>query len=270
MIVNDILNIINSAQKIYISTHIMPDGDCIGSSLALYIALKRVGKNVKVILDDEIPLHYRFLPYYEEIISPDICENDSPDLFITLDNNDIERLGRSKNIFFKAPNSLCIDHHPLGKVMFSKFNYVDTNASATAEIVYVIIKSLSVEIDKDIANCLLTAIIADTGGFKFDNVTPYTLNISADLLASGADIKKINEIIFDKMSIEKVKLLSKVLSTLSVIENGKIGYIYLNKAMLEDCGASVSDSEGFINYVKNIDSVEIAVMFRIEDNGVRV
>ncbi|MDI6602444.1 MAG: bifunctional oligoribonuclease/PAP phosphatase NrnA [Thermoanaerobacteraceae bacterium] len=269
MILNDILNVIKSAQKIIISTHIIPDGDCIGSSLGLYIALKRIGKDVNILLDDNIPDQYKFLPYCQEILHPEFAQNDSCDLFITLDNNDIDRLGKSKNKFYESKKTLCLDHHPGGKT-FSDYNYINTSASATAEIVYVIIKSLSVNIDKDIADCLLTAIITDTGGFKFDNVTPYTFNISSDLLSCGADIKKINEMVFDRMSISKVKLLSRVLSTLEIVEDGKIGYVYLDENMLKECGASSSDSEGFINYIKNIDGVEIALIFKIEEQGIRI
>lgn len=269
MIINDILYVIKSSQKIFISSHIMPDGDCIGSSLALYTALRKLGKDVRIYLDDLVPKQYEYLPNHQQILHPEPFLNQDCDLFIIVDNNDVERLGLTKNLLYNAEKTLCIDHHPY-TTTFCDYNYIDINAAATAEIIYVIIKSLSINIDADIANCLLTGIITDTGGFKFDNVTPYTFIISSDLIACGAELKKINEIVFDKTSSSKVKLLSLVLSTLELIENGKIGYIYLDESMLQKTGASLYDSEGFINYIKNIDTVEIALMFKIEKDGVRV
>ncbi len=269
MLINEILTIIKSSQKIIISSHTMPDGDCIGSSLALYIALKGMGKDAYIILDDDIPEQYKFLPHCQEILHPESFQSNDSDLFIIVDNNNIERLGMSKKLFPGAKKTVCIDHHPSDN-FFCDFNYIDTNASAAAELIYMIIKSLSINIDADIANCLLTGIITDTGGYKFDNVTPYTFIISSDLLACGAEIRKINEIVFDKVSFSKIRLLSMVLSTVQVAEGGRIGYIYLDENMLKESSASRSDSEGFINYVKNIDGVEIALLFKIERDCVRV
>ena len=269
MIINEIISAIKLSQKIIISSHINPDGDCIGSSLALYIALKRMGKDVYIILDDSIPEQYKFLPCCQDILHPEFLKNQDSDLFIVVDINETERLGTSKNLLFKSEKTLCIDHHPSDN-FFCDYNYVDPKASAASELIYDVLKALTVYIDTDIANCLLTAIITDTGGFKYDNVTPYTFSVASRLLAKGAMLRKINEMVFDKTSLPRIKLLPLVLSTLATIEYGKIGYVFLNKQMLEKSGAMDNDSGGFVNYVKNIDGVEIALMFKIEKDGVRV
>ena len=184
MTLDDIKNEIENANTIIIETHETPDGDAIGSSLAMYLALKSIGKDVDVV----IPTYsrtYNFLPGASEIKTEG--RNIKYDLGIALDCTDTKRLKGYEPCFEAARTTICIDHHGSNK-MFADYNYVDPVAPACAQILIIVLRKLGIEIDKDIGTCILTGIITDTGGFKYDGVTTETFEFVADLLRKGVNV----------------------------------------------------------------------------------
>lgn len=267
MIYPKIINKIKESQKIAILSHIMPDGDNIGSSLALYTALERAGKQVAYILDDEIPRTYRFLKNSDKTQRPG-TEGDF-DLVIALDCGDVERLGSAKR-YLEGRFVINIDHH-ISNTAFGDYNMVDSNASATGEIIYQIIRILGIPMDKDISECLYTAIVTDTGQFQYSNTTSVTHQIAGDLINNGVSAPEMYEKLYQNNPIEKIYLMKEALDSLEFYNNGSISCITLTKKQIEASGAKDSDSEGIINLAREIENVEVAIFFReLGDDGVKV
>jgi len=246
--------LVQSCDTIVLTAHVQPDGDCLGSMLALYHYLVSIGKDVKMILDDDISGLYTFLPGYEMIKAP---TNDilSADILIILDASDLERIGKVRE-HVDAP-ILNIDHHVSNK-KFADYCYIDTQVAATGEIVFQLLDILQAPITADIATCLYTAIATDCGFFKYANTTVQTMQYAARLMEYGAKPHLISEALETK-SLASLQTLSKVLETLELHYSGKIATI----AVLPDTLSSLESTEGFINYPRMIEGVEIAILFKV-------
>jgi phosphoesterase RecJ-like protein len=207
------LDTIYKADNILILPHILPDGDTVGSSIALYLALKKIGKRPFILLDEELPYNIQFLPC--EYILNRIDEPLRFDLTISIDCSDMDRLGARNEYIHKAKNSLNIDHH-ITNTYFADINVVDPKAAATGEIVYFFIKNLGVPITKDIATCLYTALSTDTGSFKYDNTSAQTHRIVAELFEKNIDLNFVTTQVYQNKPLHKVMLLSEVLNTLEL------------------------------------------------------
>jgi len=181
MTLDNIKEEIKNSQNIVILTHDVPDGDAIGSSLAMYIGLKQLGKDVDVVIP-KYSKTFAFLPCTDEIKEYGRMEN--YDLAIALDCGDIKRLNGFANYFEYANCRISIDHHE-ANTMFADYNYVNHTAPACAQILITVLEALGVQITQDIGTCLLTGIITDTGGFKYQNVKPETFEFAAELLRNG-------------------------------------------------------------------------------------
>lgn len=253
---------IKEANIIYMASHVQPDGDNIGSLLGLGIALKKIGKDVKLIETDKVPKDYKFLPRIELI-----KEYETPntfDLFIALDCSDKDRLGLGKEFAEKAQCIINIDHH-ITNTNFGDINIVDDSAAATGELVYRFIERMGIEIDKDIATCLYTAISTDTGSFMFSNTTYNTHLIVAKLLQKNIDINKININLYQKRSLEKTKLLIATLNNMELYLDGKVALVTVTHELLEANNATLEDTEGIISFVRSIDTVELACLLKEVD-----
>lgn len=259
-VLDDIMQSIKDANKIYIGSHINPDGDSVGSTLALTLALMKINKDVTPLLIGEIPSDYKFLPRLE--LYEDYGEELHPiDLFIAVDSADADRLGKNKPLLDVSKNIVNIDHH-ISNTKFGMINLVDDKAAATGELIYHIIKAMGVEIDIDMATCLYTAISTDTGRFMYDNVTDQTHEIIADLIRIGIDKGNINIQLYSSRSMEKTRLFIDVLSTLNLYNNDKIAIVHVTQKMLEETGTSLDDTEGIISFVREIEPVEVACILK--------
>lgn len=257
-IVNGI-EIINESKKIYIGSHIHPDGDNIGSLLALGMALKKLNKDVTLVKVDDIPKDYHFLPNVDTIKEPIL---DKPiDLFIALDCSDLDRLGPGKEIALSAEKILNVDHHVTND-NFGDINIVSPLASSTGEIVYHIIKRLAVYINKEIATCLYVAISTDTGSFMYDNTTSNTHKIVADLLDKGIDLNMITTNLYQSRSIERTNLFIDSLNNINFYYDGKVGTIKITQEMLKNNNATMEDTEGIISFVRDIENIEVACILK--------
>jgi phosphoesterase RecJ-like protein len=264
MMQNKIISEIKEAGSITILPHIYADGDALGSSFALALALKKFDKKVSVYLEEEIPYIYNFLPGIE-LAAVYKGETVVSELVIALDTGDMERLGTRTDIFNKAKTTVNIDHHSTNS-MFAQNNLVHTESSAVGEIIYQLIKMLGLELSQDISICLYTAISTDTGGFRYSNTTPVTHLIASDLINNGANVAEISQKVFETTSFEKVKLTGLAADSLLLFEGGKIAVITLSDEMMKASGADEEDCEGIVNLGRNIRGVEVAVMLR-QKNG---
>ncbi len=254
------IGLIKDSHNIYIASHMNPDGDSIGSTLALTIALKNLNKNVIPLSPGEIPSDYRFLPGLD--LYRDYSEEFSNvDLFIALDSADSDRLGNNIELLKKSNKIINIDHH-ISNSNFGHINLVDENSSSTGELVYELIKDLGTEIDVDIATCLYTAISTDTGSFIYDNVTAGTHEIAADLIRAGINKSDINIQLYGSRSLEKTQLFIDVLSTLKLYNDNKIATVHVTQKMLKETGTILDDTEGIISFVREIEPVEVACILK--------
>ncbi len=257
--------LLNKADHIILTAHIHPDGDALGSLLALNAYLAAQGKQVRMLLDDEIPRTFRFLADWEKIEKPDNSEIEA-DLLVVLDASDLERIGKVRNAV-KAP-ILNLDHH-ISNLKFADYWYVDSQAAATGEIIFKLLNAVQAAITADMAAALFTAIATDCGFFRFANTSAETLRFASELVALGAKPHIISENL-DTKPLAVIEALPKVLETLEIVDCGQgrqIAALTLRQEILADLR---EDTEGFINYPRNIEGVEIAVMFKETDNSVRV
>lgn len=260
----NIITLINNATRIAIMPHVSADGDALGSSLALAMALRKINKDCVIYLEEEVPLNYKFLPCLELVET--FCEPCEYDLVLALDTGDIQRLGNRYKVFEMATNTVNIDHHTTN-TNFAQVNHVDVKSSATGEIIYDLIKTMCIDFDKDIATCLYVAIATDTGGFRYSNTTPLTHSISSELIDHGVDVSSVSQMIFETNSLSKVMLMGAAINTLEILEEGKVAFMAIADSMLKETGALEEDCEGIVNIGRNIRGVEVALLIRERFEG---
>ena len=263
------IKIIKDNDNIFIASHINPDGDNIGSILALGLALKKVNKNVIVLKSDIIPSDYEFLPGVNMI--QDYTQDLGPiDVFISLDSSDEDRLGDNKLLLDNAKHIINIDHH-ISSTMFGDINIVDSKAAATGELVYDFIKKMEIDLDIYIATNLYTAISTDTGKFSYESVTSNTHRIVAELIDTGIDFNNININLYENMSMERTNLFINAISTLNTYENNSIATVKVTQEMLRESGAKMEDTEGIVGFIRKISSVEVACLLKeLEEEDIKI
>lgn len=241
--------------------HVMPDGDSIGSTLALGLMLEQLGKTVQMVSQDPIPATYRFLPGVERIHIGTVPDADY-DYLVTLDCSVPERLGPDVKPLLSRPGIrvVNIDHH-ISTGPFADFNHIDPTAAAVGEIVFDLAEPLGVEITVDIGTCLYVAIATDTGSFRYENTTAGTHRRIARLMEMGLDAAAVNTRIYDEKPLAAIRLLHQVLGTLALSAGGRIAWLRLTRAMEAEYGEEV-DVEDLINYARRISGVEVGILFR--------
>lgn len=242
-------------------SHVHPDGDSLGSMLALGLALERLGKKIYLYNAGPIPESLKFLPGIDRIT--DVLPQELPETIILIDCAEFDRVefnGLSRDDL-SGKRILNIDHH-ISNDYFGTINWVDPEAAATGEMVYRLVRKLGIKICKDIAVNLYTAIITDTGRFSFSNTTPKSFKIAAELVKTGIDLVHINNILFEEKSLAQTRLLYKALSNLELLHGGIIAIITLSKNDFETSGAEENLSEGLVNYARNIEKVEAAALLK--------
>lgn len=253
------IDLILKSKNIYIASHVQPDGDNLGSCLALGLALKKIKKNVFILKVDEIPSDFLFLPGIDMI--EDFNNKDEVDLFIALDCGDEGRLGKNKNLINLANNIVNIDHH-ISNTNFGNVNIVDDKASATCELVYELINRMNIEIDKDIATSIYTGISTDTGSFMYDSTSSRTHEIAAELIKLDIDKNNININLYQNRSLNRTNLFINVLGTLDMYCDNQLAIVEVTNKMLEGTNTIMDDTEGIISFVRDIDTVEVALILK--------
>ena len=257
-----------------VTSHISPDGDNIGSTLSMYYALNKLGKNVYYVLDDNPPQNLKFLVQDINILkSEEVNLNDYN--IIALDCGDKNRICVSKELIDNAKSIICIDHHASNDY-YGDFNYIDTEASSTCELVYnLLVEYEKVEnrniIDENIATCLYTGLVTDTGNFVYSNTHPSSFEMAKELLLKGAKKDTIIQRVFQSNPYNYYKLLGEALNTLDIVVDGKIASIMINKDMLKRNVISFNDVDGITPYTRDIEGVEVGILLKEKkENEVKV
>lgn len=241
-------------REILIFTHENPDGDAIGSMLALYLFLKKKGKNVIPAMKDNLPYIYNFLPAHQDIKKLPIEKEF--ETAILVDAASKERAG----IQINAKEIIRIDHHIGGKFE-SLYDYVEVGSPSTTSLVTQILMEWDIDsIDKDIATCLYTGLITDTGSFRYNNTNQQTFEIAKFLVSKGADPFYISKMVFERTKLSTMMLLQKTLSTLEIYHEGKVAVLTVFREFLDQTGALEEETEGFVNFARSLDGVEVAVL----------
>ncbi len=249
-------------KNIAIFPHVNPDGDAIGSAVGMYLFLKKIGKQAVIVIDDVVEHGIRFLLDYAEIIGPKEAKTRSKDwdLCISVDCGDKSRLA-TREVFTESKPLLNIDHHGTND-NFGDFNIVDPSAPATCEIIYLMIKNLGVDVDKEIGEALYTGIVTDTGRFMYNNVTPMTFRVASEILDLGIDKAKIMFHLFQNERREVIAITNEVMSKVEYYSNGRIAISYVDNEMLQKTGSIMADTSEIVNKVRNIEGVEISVLLK--------
>ncbi|AQS59335.1 DHH family phosphoesterase [Desulforamulus ferrireducens] len=265
---NVVAETIKKCQRPLIGGHVMPDGDSLGSVLALGLGLRLLGKQVTMASSDPVPELYSFLPGIQEMLVGEVNPGDY-DLLIVVDCSVPERLGAALLPFYeKGLTTVVLDHH-VNDQPFGHVNYVRSTAAATGEIIMDLLDVLGVTFNTDLAVNLYTAIVTDTGSFRYENTTSETHRRVARLLEYNIPVARLSNLIYSEQPLSQIQLLKEVLATLEVSESGQLATICLSRQTQLSIGAHDEHIEGMINYARNIKNVEVAIFFR-ELEGQRV
>ncbi len=270
-----ILEKFDTAKNILITSHENPDGDAVGTSLALLLALNKLNfkyelekrKIIRLVLQDEIPSFLKFLEHNFLVEKYDnIDKNVKFDLVIAVDSAELERIGKVKELIGKESFLINIDHHISNKG-YGDINVVDFEKSSTAEIIYEIIKEMEVEIDKDIGEAIYCGIINDTGNFSYSNVTEKTFLIAAELKKLGIDNEKAAENLFYKKSKSRLKALGIALENMQFYEEKKLNFFFLSDEEMKKYGIKKEDTEGIVEALRSFSECDTALFLREENDG---
>ncbi len=254
------------SKKILIAAHKNPDGDAMGTQLALYEALLNLGKEVSVVSQDSVPKIYQFLKY-SSVIKNHIEFNEEYDVIITIDAANIDRFGELNDYIKQHKHFIInIDHHTSND-NYGDLNLVDSEASSVGEIVYELFCEMDVKITPSIAEALYTAIATDTGFFKYSNVSPRTFEIAGELKKIGIDISDIARKILYTVSFDTYKLLAKALETLKIDSSCGLVSMYVSSDMLKQTGTTLENADDFIDYLTCIEGIAVAVLFKEQKNN---
>ncbi|HXG92474.1 MAG TPA: bifunctional oligoribonuclease/PAP phosphatase NrnA [Blastocatellia bacterium] len=260
---SQVVQLIEHRQRFMITSHIRPDGDGLGSGLALYWMLRSMGKEVDVVLRDRVPPAYMVLPGSELVLVQDDV-TDIYDAAFIIECSDVERPGLPS---LRHQFVVNIDHHSTTEP-FGDINWIDSTAAAVGEMVYNLCKALGLEVTKEIAECIYTALLTDTGSFHFSNTTERTLKIASELVRRGVEPARISQALFYSYPFSKIRLLGLVLSGIERDESGRIAWVVMDRAMMYEAGASEEDSDGIVNHALSIGEVEAVAFFKELSPGV--
>jgi phosphoesterase RecJ-like protein len=258
---------VTQAPELVIATHVNPDGDAIGSALGASLALRKVGKTTHPTWGSSpvaVPFNYTFLPGAKTFVQPEDVPD--ADTLLAVDCGAADRLGSLQRLVTSARCVINVDHHT-GNDEFGHLNVVVTSASSTAELITHILRDAGIEIDRDIATCLYTGIVTDTGRFQYSNSSPDVLRLAADLLALGVPAAKVAQEVFESSPFNYLKLTGRVLDRAVLHEDESFVYSWLTLADLEQTGVSLDETEKLIDLIRSTRSAEVAAMLKEQAGG---
>ncbi|MBO6264113.1 MAG: bifunctional oligoribonuclease/PAP phosphatase NrnA [Clostridia bacterium] len=257
MTLKEIAEKFKSVKSALIFSHSRPDGDTLGSAFALKSALNKIGKRADIVCESPIPQKFSFFPISSEVKRTINAEDLNYDAHISVDCSVPNMMGENYSLYTKNKNTFNIDHH-ISNSEYAKYNYVEDRASC-CEIMYSFISALGIEIDKEIANCILLGLSTDTGHFMHNNVTSETFDIASKLVAMGGDIHEIGYRMFKSQPKNRALLFVKVMSGMRFFLDGKLAIIHTFKDDLNEFNATSDLTEGFIDFPLSVDGVEVAI-----------
>jgi len=261
--IQQIIEQIESNQSFLVVSHENPDGDAIGSTLGLANALREMGKDVVALNVDGVPQIMQFLPGFDFLVS-ELPDDVQFDVAFVLDAGDLVRAG--------VPVKECsqtlinIDHHPHSD--FGDICYLDVKASATAILIDRLLNSCNYEMSLDVAKCLYLGILSDTGSFRYSSANPESFTVAGRLVGQGIDPWEIASALYESLAPERMRLLGLVLPTLDISPCGRYASVAMTEDILKESGASEEHTDGFVNYPRAINGVEVALFFRQVDKDI--
>ncbi len=267
---NTICELIRSQTRFLVISHHRPDGDAIGSQLALVLLLKQLGKDVTAWNEDPVPAKFRFLPDSALIQQPPTEPQDF-DVVITIDTSTWARAGTAAAAVGRHQHFINIDHH-VSNEGFATINWVVPDAPASGQIVYDLIKHGGFPLTPQIATCLFAAISTDTGSFSYANTTSASLRVAAELVDTGIDVGEISRHVYESYPYARLHMLQRFLSQMKLAADQRLAYSWVTREMFTETGAMREDTEGLIDYIRAIDGVLVAALFEElpDDNQVRI
>jgi len=254
-------------QKILITSHRDPDGDCLGSTVAMTLALQQLGYEVTAVNRDMIPYRYAFLDPSGIIKTPHALSDYDHQVAIVLDASDLLRLGYDMHALFPHVKTIInIDHH-MSNQLFGDINLIKVKAAANCEILYDVLTLMNVVVNEDIANALYVGITTDTGSFKYEATSSKTLRIAASLIDHGADINLIRTNVWENEPFNRILALSEVLDNLKISEDGRLSWIKISQGAILKHQLTNGDLESFVDYPRTITGVEVALFIKEIEEG---
>src|SRR5687768_1465525 len=257
---------IRGGERFLVTTHENPDGDALGSMLAMKLALDSLGKDSAMLLVGEAPLpgEYSFMPL--EGLLRRLPDDASERILLALDCANESRIGPDPEVLQLSPLVVNIDHHH-DNSRFGDLDVIDATASSTGELLRDLFRHLDVELTPQIAEALYIALVTDTGRFQYTNTTPKSLRLAAELVEAGADLHRIFQGVYESVQFAKLKLLARALERAQVYEGGRLVVSYLLRDDFQEVGAAEPYSEGIIDYLRAVEGADMAVLIREPPRG---
>ena len=267
--IKEIIAAINKGQSFLVTSHVRLDGDALGSELAIYLMLQDLGKRAVVYNQDSTPEYYRFLPAADNIVN-ELGDMEQYDVAFVLDCSELERVGESAGKIGNIKKLINIDHH-ISNDGFCELKLIDAQTSSTGELIFRLMKEMGFKLTKDICTNLYTAILTDTGGFRYSNTRRDALFAAGTLVENGADPQWISENIYESDPPSKLKLRARALETLSLDMDRKVGSLTVTNEMLQETGASMDYTDGFVDIPRAVQGIEIAALYtQMNGNGFKI
>ena len=258
---DEFIKMVDEAETIAIASHVNPDGDNLGSTLALRRSLEKYGKDIEVIAIDPIDDYLKFLPELEHYNE---ASRDKYDLFMILDCSEFDRIGHATEIARKSDKTLVIDHHVGGKINCD-LNMIYDKAPATCEIVYELIDRLDLPMDETIGTLLFTGLCTDTGRFMYSNVSEYTFNAAGRLITNGVDYEYIYKNLYQSQPVSVMQFHNEVIQNAKFFD--KKAFAIASKDLVEKHGVQMGDAESIVNKLRDLKEVNVSMIVKEYDDG---
>lgn len=263
---NEAKSFIEDHDHFLVVSHVQPDGDAASSTCAIGYLLHQLKKDFVMINEGNIPKKFSYMWGQQNVISFEQLQTDKKFKYvIAVDCADFSRIGDVRKCFDTDYELLNIDHHPTND-RYGHLNLIDEKAAATAEILHDLIEYSQYPLDKSLATCIYTGLLTDTGGFRYANTTPKVMNIASQLLSYGVDGHQMAEDLLEKLTMEHIHLLKRALTSLSFTDDQRISWIVVTEEDMRISKAANDDLEGLVNYPRNIEGVQVGMMFKQKDD----
>src|SRR5215203_587176 len=256
-----VVDALRTHDRFVVTTHENPDGDALGSLLAMTLVLRALGKDVFMYLAGPAPLpqEYHFMPL--EALSRELPRDLAGRVLVAVDCANESRLGPDLRILHETPYTIDIDHHH-DNTRFGDANLIVHDASSTGEVLRDVLRELDVEVSPEIAEALYIALVTDTGRFQYANTTPKALRLAAELVESGADVHRVFQGVYESVQFAKLKLLARALDRAQIYDGGRIVVTFLRRNDFAEVGAEEPYSEGIIDFLRAVEGAELAALIR--------
>lgn len=266
---SEIAELLKTQDRFVVVTHVNPDGDAVGSQMGMYLALREMGKKAWPLTNRQVPELYHFLPGIPDLIT-DPNRVDSPNWIIAVDVAEKYRIAGDISGFQDTARLINIDHHPTNPA-FGDVNFIDPQATSTAEVVHRLLKEAGYKISADVGKCLYTGLITDTGGFRFAGVNSRTLEIAAEMLGPGLDSYEITRYLYEEFPLARLHLERLMLERAEILLDARLLVSTLRKADFDSLGAELSIAENLVNRLREFQGILAAVLItEMEDGLIRV